>query len=69
MIPGALGPGMQPPGEVPDADAVTPEYGNPADEDRPLTDRLGRDPANIGDEVADEGDMVYPTPEPASGSM
>jgi hypothetical protein len=31
--------------------------------DRPLSDRAGRDPSNLGDEVRDEGDVVFPDPD------
>jgi len=37
---------------------------DPAAQDVPLGGRLGRNPANIGDEIADEGDMVFPDPSP-----
>ena len=26
----------------------------------PLSDRVGRDPSNLGDDVTDQGDVVYP---------
>jgi hypothetical protein len=39
--------------------------GDPEAEDRPLADRLERDPSNLGGEVADDGDVVYPTPDPS----
>jgi hypothetical protein len=39
------------------------------DEDQPLSDRLGRDPSNLGDEVTDQGDIVYPDPEPADNNL
>jgi len=37
---------------------------DPAAQDVPLGGRLGRNPANIGDEVADEGDLTFPDPSP-----
>jgi hypothetical protein len=37
----------------------------PAAEDAPVGLRIGRNPANLGGEVADEGDVTYPNPEPA----
>jgi hypothetical protein len=40
-----------------------------ADEDRPLSDRLGRDPSNLGDDVTDQGDIVYPDPEPPENNL
>lgn len=41
--------------------------GDPAAEDAPIGIRVGRNPANLGDEVADEGDLTYPetAPQPA----
>jgi hypothetical protein len=30
----------------------------------PISDRLGRNPANLGDEVEGRGDITYPTPDP-----
>jgi hypothetical protein len=40
---------------------------NPEAEDAPLTVRKGRNPANLGDEVPEMGDITYPTldPQPA----
>ncbi len=38
--------------------------GDPAAEDAPVGIRVGRNPANLGDEVADEGDLTYPEPAP-----
>jgi len=29
-----------------------------------IAERVGRDPGNLGDEVADTGDLTHPTPEP-----
>ena len=57
IIPGNPGPGMLPPAHT------------PADEDRPLTDRVGRDPSNLGDDVADQGDVVFPDPEPPENNL
>ena len=37
---------------------------NPEAEDAPLTVRKGQNPANLGDEVPDAGDLVFPVPEP-----
>lgn len=37
----------------------------PAAEDAPVGLRVGRNPANLGDEVADEGDATYPNLEPS----
>jgi hypothetical protein len=30
----------------------------------PISDRLGRNPANLGDKVEGRGDITYPTPDP-----
>lgn len=35
---------------------------DPAAEDAPVGLRVGRDPANLGDEVTDEGDVTFPDP-------
>jgi hypothetical protein len=40
-----------------------------AEEDRPLSDRVGRDPSNLGDEVSNRGDIVYPDPEPPDNNL
>jgi hypothetical protein len=42
---------------------------SPADEDRPIGDRLGRDPGNLGSDVKDLGDVTHPGPEPPEGQM
>ena len=41
--------------------------GDPAGEDFPVGIRIGRNPANLGDEVADSGDVTFPetNPQPA----
>jgi hypothetical protein len=46
----------------------TPPPPNPIDE-LPLGDRLGRDPSNLGDDVHDDGDLVYPSPEPPDNNL
>ena len=40
---------------------------DPVAEDAPVGIRIGRNPANLGDEVADEGDVTFPdtVPQPA----
>ena len=53
--PGSIIPG------IPDSTDPTDEY--------PVGDRLGRDPSNLGDDVADEGDLLFPTPEPAPNNI
>jgi hypothetical protein len=40
-----------------------PDAGQPSDVDGPIGTRLGHDPSGLGGEVANEGDLVYPTPE------
>ncbi|MDP8905756.1 MAG: hypothetical protein M3N29_10715 [Chloroflexota bacterium] len=40
-----------------------PAGGGPAEEIGPVGTRLGHDPSELGTEVADQGDIVYPTPE------
>ena len=42
---------------------------DPAAEDAPLSQRIGRDPSNLGDEVADEGDITFPDPLPQPAEM
>ena len=39
---------------------------NPAGEDAPVGLRVGRNPANLGDDVADAGDVTYPAPAPVT---
>jgi len=46
----------------------TPQPPDPTDQ-LPLGDRLGRDPSNLGDDVRDDGDLLYPNPEPASNNI
>jgi hypothetical protein len=55
-LPANPGPGFMPP--PPD----------PIDE-LPLADRLRRDPSNLGDDVRDDGDLVYPNPEPPDNNL
>lgn len=38
------------------------EPGDPEAEEFPVGLRVGRNPANLGDEVADLGDVVFPDP-------
>jgi hypothetical protein len=61
IIPGGLGPGMMPPADAP--------VDSPAEDDQPLGDRLGRDPSNLGDEVQDRGDIVFPNPAPQENNL
>jgi len=57
IIPGGPGPAIMPPAHA------------PTDDDHPLSDRLGRDPSNLGDDVTDQGDVVYPEPEPPANNL
>ena len=43
--------------------------GDPAAEDRPISERLGRDPGNLGDDVTDLGDVTHPSPDPPDVQM
>jgi hypothetical protein len=49
-------------GDAPDAGGQLPH--NPEAEDAPLKVRTGANPANLGDEVPEAGDVVFPVPEP-----
>jgi len=42
--------------------------GDRVEDDLPIAERLNRDPSNLGDEVRDEGDVVFPTPDPGDSS-
>ncbi len=35
----------------------------------PISDRLGRDPNNLGDDVTESPDLVYPAPQPSEATM
>ena len=61
IIPGNTGPGMLPPADAP--------AGSPAGEDQPLSNRVGRDPSNLGHDIADQGDIVYPNPDPPENNL
>ena len=67
IIQGGPGPLLDPP----DVDTGVGDgtYPNAADEDRPLSDRLGRDPSNLGTDITDEGDVVHPTPDPGTPNL
>ena len=49
----------------PGNDGTAPDRGLPEVEPEagPIGSRLGHDPGRLGEEVADAGDLVYPTPE------
>ena len=68
IIPGNPGPGMQPPAPDPTENAEF-DPGRAAEEDQPLGARLGRDPSNLGDDVRDEGDVTYPSPDPGDNNL
>lgn len=42
---------------------------DPAGEDAPVNDRNDRNPGNLGDDVAEEGDVVFPFPEPSPAQI
>lgn len=50
------------PGDDPELRPNDPR--SPAGEDAPVGERVGRNPGNLGDEVAELGDVTYPNPEP-----
>ena len=50
------------PGDEPGSRGGQPEL--PGGQDAPVGTRVGRNPANIGDEVADAGDVLFPEPVP-----
>ncbi|HSH21970.1 MAG TPA: hypothetical protein VK992_05125 [Candidatus Caenarcaniphilales bacterium] len=43
--------------------------GRAGDVDAPIADRLGRDPGNLGGDVADQGDISYPGADPGRSQM
>ena len=43
--------------------------GGPAADDQPLSNRVGRDPSNLGDDIKDEGDVVFPNPDPPENNL
>lgn len=38
-------------------------------DDAPIGERLGRNPGNLGEDVADLGDVTHPVPDPAGAQM
>jgi hypothetical protein len=48
---------INPLGEVPPA-----AQGDPAAEDAPISNRTDRNPANLGDDIPEQGDLVHPAP-------
>ncbi len=49
---------INPLGEVP----PSADGGAVAAEDAPISNRVGQDPSNLGDDVPSEGDLVHPAP-------
>ena len=41
--------------------------GDRVPDDSPISERMGRDPANLGGEVTGAGDVTYPAPDAGSG--
>jgi len=54
-------------GDEPDFGGGQP--GDPATEDLPIGLRVGRNPANLGDEVPDSTDVTFPNAEPLPAEM
>lgn len=58
-----------------DAPADRPEkqerqvIGGQGQEEAGIGQRLGRDPANLGDDVTDAGDLTHPTPDPGGSHI
>ena len=50
------------PGDEPGSRGGQPDW--PAGEDASIGIRSGRNPSNVGDEVTDQGDVVFPEPVP-----
>ncbi|MEA2678099.1 MAG: hypothetical protein QOJ81_2240 [Chloroflexota bacterium] len=59
-LPGEPGEGSHQPGTDDDPDSG--DLRRLGEEGGPVGLRVGRDPANLGDEVADEGDLTVPDP-------
>jgi hypothetical protein len=56
--------------ELPDQpDAQGPIGGDAGAQEGPISERVGRDPGNLGDETPAAGDVTYPSPEPSDLSM
>jgi hypothetical protein len=50
-------------------DARGPIGGDAGAQEGPISERVGRDPANLGDEPATHGDLTTPSPEPSDLQM
>ena len=66
-LPGDPGAGSHHPGT--DGDPDSADLRRLGEEGGPVGLRVGRDPANLGDEVTDEGDLTLPETVPATGEM
>lgn len=66
-LPGEPGAGSHQPGTREDPDAG--DLRQLGEEGGPVGLRVGRNPANLGDEVAEEGDLTLPETVPATGEM
>ncbi len=53
-----------PTGDPGDEPRLGGEPGDPGAEELPIGLRVGRNPANLGDEVPDLGDVTFPDPAP-----
>jgi len=50
-------------------DAGGPIGGDAGAQEGPISERVGRDPGNLGDEPTTLGDTTHPTPEPGELQM
>jgi hypothetical protein len=50
-------------------DARGPVGGDAGAQEGPISERVGRDPGNLGDEVPAPGDLTTPSPEPSDLQM
>lgn len=66
-LPGEPGEGSHQPGLGDDPD--TGDLRRPGEEGGPIGLRVGRNPANLGDEVPEQGDVTLPETVPATGQM
>jgi hypothetical protein len=55
--------GESPAGGPPDT-PDSPPAGQTGEEAGTIAERTGRNPANLGDEVTEAGDVTHPTPDP-----
>ncbi|HEY8135999.1 MAG TPA: hypothetical protein VIF08_08180 [Candidatus Limnocylindrales bacterium] len=66
-LPGEPGEGAHQPGPTDDPDAG--DLRRLGEEGGPVGLRVGRNPANLGDEVPEAGDVTLPETVPATGEM